>query len=196
MERIKAWDRRAAVDSVAYTYIHYWGKAYQDMYGRSFRRFLAYSRKDIDLDSLEEQKMALAALEKALAAIEKRFSKREVPWGDINVVIRGGTFSMDGEPLYGVLHPDEGIEREDGRIECNDGWGHLMIVMEGEPKQIWTLLPYGQSEHPGSRHYNDQARLHSRRQVKPFRLTPAEIGAHTESVWGNPDRIKRWVKLE
>jgi hypothetical protein len=30
-----------------------------------------------------------------------------VRWGDINVVVRGGKFLMDGTGLYDVLHPDE-----------------------------------------------------------------------------------------
>ncbi len=33
-----------------------------------------------------------------------------------------------------------------------------MIVMEGEPKEIWSLLPYGESEDPSSPHYNDQTK--------------------------------------
>ena len=97
---------------------------------------------------------------------------------------------MDGTDLYGVLHPDEGVPQDNGQIYCNDGWGHLMIVMEGDPKQAWTLLPYGESEHPSSPHYNDLAKLHSQRQAKRFWFTPAEILAHTESVWGNRNRIK------
>jgi acyl-homoserine lactone acylase PvdQ len=97
---------------------------------------------------------------------------------------------MDGSGLYAMLHPDEGEERDDGRIYCNDGWGHLMAVMEGEPKQVWTLLPYGQSEHPDSPHYNDQARMHSRREAKRFWFTPAEILAHTEAVRGRRDRLR------
>ncbi|MEK7403512.1 MAG: penicillin acylase family protein, partial [Acidobacteriota bacterium] len=97
---------------------------------------------------------------------------------------------------YGVLHPDSGTEQEDGRIHCNDGWGHLLVVMEGEPKEIWSLLPYGQSEDPKSPHYNDQAKLHSRRQAKRFWFAPGEILAHTESVWGNRDRIKALLKAE
>jgi acyl-homoserine lactone acylase PvdQ len=194
LERITAWDRRSGVDSVAYTYVYFWGKAYQKLYARQFRRFLSYSRKKIDLDSPEEQKMALAALKQALEEIEKLFGKSEVRWGEVNVVVRGGTFPMDGEALYGVLHPDEGIEQDNGRIQCDDGWGHLLIVMEGEPKQVWSLLPYGQSEHPTSPHYNDQTKLHSRRQVKRFWLEPAEILEHAESVWGNRDRIKALMK--
>jgi acyl-homoserine-lactone acylase len=45
-------------------------------------------------------------------------------------------------------------------------------------------LPYGESEHPTSPHYNDLAKLHSRRPAKRFWFTPAEIVPHTESVWG------------
>ena len=48
---------------------------------------------------------------------------------------------MDGTGLYDVLHPDDGPEQSNGQIFDNDGWGHLMIVMEGEPKEIWSLLP-------------------------------------------------------
>jgi acyl-homoserine lactone acylase PvdQ len=115
----------------------------------------------------------------------------EVPWGKINLVVRNGRFPLGGEAMYGVLHPDEGVERDNGEIHCNDGWGHLLVVMEGEPKQIWSLLPYGQSEDPRSPHYNDQAKLHSARRVKRFWFTPEEILAHTVSVRGDRDRLRR-----
>ena len=96
---------------------------------------------------------------------------------------------MDGTGLYDVLHPDEGVEQENGEMYCNDGWGDLLIVVEGNPKEIWSLLPYGESEHPTSAHYNDLAKLHSQRQAKRFWFTPAEIVEHTESVWGDRNRI-------
>jgi acyl-homoserine lactone acylase PvdQ len=194
MKRITAWDRRSAVNSVAYTYIHFWGEAYRNLYARQFRRFLNYARRDIDIESPEEQTMALEAMKLALEDIQKQFGKTEVPWGEINVALRGGTFPMDGEALYDVLHRDEGRRQPNGQIHCDDGWGHLLIVMEGEPKQVWSLLPYGQSEHPESPHYNDQTILHSKRRVKRFWLTPAEILAHAESVRGNRDRIKQLMK--
>lgn len=112
-------------------------------------------------------------------------------WGKVNVTIRGETFPMDGNTMYGVLHPDHGVEQENGQIHCNDGWGHLMVVMEGDPKEIWSLLPYGQSQNHASPHYNDQTRLHSRGQMKRFWFTPREILDHTESVWGDRERIRR-----
>ena len=192
VEQLRGWDRCSGVDSVAYTYLHFWGVAYSEMFSPArFARFNAYTRRQIDIGSATEQKDALAALEKAIGHIEKLFGRAEVPWGQVNVVVRGGTFPMDGDAMYGPLHPDEGVEQDDGRIFSNDGWGHLMVVMEGEPKQIWSLVPYGESEDPRSPHFNDQAKLHSRRQAKRFWFTPAEILAHTESVWGDRRRLER-----
>ena len=95
--------------------------------------------------------------------------------------------------MYGVLHPDEGVAQDNGQIHCNDGWGHLLVVIESEPKQSWSLLPYGQSEHTSSAHYNDQAKLHSQRKMKRFWFTPEDIFAHAESVRGERERIKRLI---
>jgi len=195
MRLIDRWDFRSSTGSAAYTYIYFWGKVYQELYSAAhFARFLSPSRLSIDTDSREEQEKALAALKHALARVEKLFGKLEVPWGEVNVTIRRGAFPMDGTPLYGVLHPDQGIEQDDGRIHANDGWGHLLVVMEGEPKQIWSLLPYGQSEDPASPHYNDQARMHSQGRLKRFRFSPQEILDHTKSVWGDRERMNGWLR--
>ncbi len=191
LELVKGWDRRSAEDSVAYPYVYYWGRAYQELVSESkFSRFIHYDRRKIDIDSAEEQDAARRAFDEAVARTGKQFGKSEVRWGDINVVVRGGKFPMDGTGLYDVLHPDEGVEQENGQMYCNDGWGDLLIVVEGNPKEIWSLLPYGESEHPSSAHYNDLAKLHSQRQAKRFWFTPEEILAHTESVWGDRNRLQ------
>jgi acyl-homoserine lactone acylase PvdQ len=193
VEVLRGWDLCSRADSCASTYLYFWGKCYKALYSNAkFDRFVAYDRKRIDVHSRKEQRMALTALVAALDLIQKRFGKTEVPWGDINVVARGGTFPLGGlDNTYGALHWDAGDEQPDGRIHCNDGWGHLMIVMEGQPKEVWSLLPLGQSENPASPHYNDQAKLHSQRKVKRFWLTSKEILANTESVWGDPERIQK-----
>ncbi len=194
MQRIRAWDRRSSAASTAFTYVYYWAKAYHDLFGNAkYERFNAYDRrKAVDINSAEEQEMAWKALKEGVARIQKKFGKPEVVWGEINVVVRGGTFPMDGaSEMFGMLHPDEGPEQENGQIYCNDGWGHLLVVMEGQPKQVWSLLPYGESEDTRSPHFNDQAKLHSQRTAKRFWLTPAEILAHTESVWGDRTHLER-----
>jgi len=194
VEVLKNWDRRSATDSLAQTYLYFWAQAYRDQFSASkLGRFLAYERYKIDLDSPEEQRTALAALGDAISRIRQYFHKAEVPWGEVNVVERGGTFPMDGAGLFDVLHPDDGPQQEDGTIHCDDGWGHLLVVEEGAPKKAWSLLPYGESEDPASPHFNDMAKLHSQRKMKPLWLTPEDILAHTESVWGDKDRLKKSV---
>jgi acyl-homoserine-lactone acylase len=192
LESLKAWDRRSSEDSVAYTYVYFWGRAYQDLFTEDlFSRFLDSSRKGIKIQSREEQQLARTAFEEGLARIEKHFGKAEVRWGEVNVVIRGGTFPVDGTGLYDVLHPDKGQEQDSGQVYNDDGWGHLMVVMEGNPKEVWSLLPYGESEAPASKHYSDQAKLHSQQQLKRFWFTPSEILDHVESVRGDASRLRR-----
>lgn len=199
LAELQKWDRRSAVDSRASTYLYYWAKSYKEAQGEAkYARFLAYERGSIDIHASEEQEAAWKALVEGMELLEKKFGTLDVPWGKINVVVRNGVFPMDGTSveLFGVLHPDEGPEQDDGRIFCNDGWGHLMIVVEADaagtkPKQIWSLLPYGESEHPDSAHYNDLAKLHSQGGVKPFPFGAAEILASCESVHGEKNRIQR-----
>lgn len=189
---LQAWDRRSHKDSIAYAYLHSWARAYAELYGAAaVGRFSSYDRRKIDIGAPQEQERALKALTQALAMLASKYGKQEVRWGEINVVSRGGEFPLSGTGAFGVLHPDAGEEREDGRIHANDGWGHLLVVMEGDPKEIWSLLPYGQSEDPRSPHYNDQARLHSDGKAKRFWFRAEDILAHTKSVWGEEGRLKR-----
>jgi acyl-homoserine-lactone acylase len=201
LEELKRWNRRSAANSLATTYLYYWANSYKSEQGEAkYARFLSYDRGKIDIHSNREKAAAWDAFVDGIELLEKKFGTLEVPWGRINVVVRNGVFPMDGTSveLFGVLHPDEGPEQADGRIFCNNAWGHLMIVVEpdaerGKPKQIWSLLPYGESEHTDSPHYNDLAKLHSQHQVKPFWFSPQEILAHTESVHGQKSRIQRMI---
>jgi acyl-homoserine-lactone acylase len=191
LDVLKTWNHRSAADSVAYTYIYFWGVAYGETFSeKSFARFTGNWRRNIKIDSADEQERARRALEVALDRMQKKFGKTEIPWGDLNFVDRGGIFPVSGTGLYDVLHPDDGPMSEDGKIHDNNGWGHAMVVVEGNPKVIWSLVPYGESEDPASRHYNDQTKLHSENQMKRFWFTPEEILAHTESVLGDQRRLR------
>ena len=97
----------------------------------------SYERGKIDIHSSREQDAAWHAFVEGMELLEKKFGTLDVPWGKINVVVRNGVFPMDGTSveLFGVLHPDEGPEQADGRIFCNDAWGHLMIVVEPDAER-------------------------------------------------------------
>lgn len=191
IELLRGWNRRSSPDSTAYTYVHYFAEAYAKLLRpAAFDRFSRFDRNRIDIHSRFEQYIAWWAFERAVRRAEESYGKRDVPWGEVNGVLRGSWLPVDGTSDFDVLHPDKGVAQSDGRVYCDDGWGNIMIVDESTPKQIWTLLPFGESEDPQSRHFADQARLHSSGRLKRFWFTPAEILANTESVWGDRQRLR------
>jgi acyl-homoserine-lactone acylase len=191
-EELRSWNRRSSEDSSAFTYLVYWAKAYEQMCSRAaLARFTSYHRNAVDLESVKEQNSAWQALERAVLTVQEKFGRQGVKWGEINGVVRGGRYPLGGTSVLDVLHPDAGTEGADGRIQCDDRWGHLMVVMEGEPKEVWSLLPYDESEDPKSPHHNDQAKLHSQERPKRFWFSADDIVQHTESTWGDRDRIGR-----
>ena len=73
---------------------------------------VAVNRRNINI--LVEQRRARQALEAALERLQRmqrRFGKTEVPWVQVNVTIRGGTFPMDGTGLFDVVHPAKATDR-------------------------------------------------------------------------------------
>ena len=56
LEQLRSWDRRSAANSVAFTYLYFWGKAYEDLYSRaSFERFNLTVRRGVHIESWVEQ---------------------------------------------------------------------------------------------------------------------------------------------
>ena len=58
----------------------------------------------------------------------------------------------------------------------------LRLVVFTDPIQSWTLHVFGQSGHPDSPHYVDQARLSSQRRLKPVYFEKDELMRHTTRV--------------
>ena len=103
---------------------------------------------------------------------------------------------MDGTGLYDVLHPDDGPEQSNGQIFVQRRMGPPDDRYGRRAKgNLEPVSPYGESEDPSSPHYNDQTKLHSQREIKRFWFSPQEIRDHTESVWGDPDRLSRHFKF-
>ena len=60
VETLRDWDRHSRAESVAFTYLYFWGKCYKELYSEAkFNRFKAYNRGCIDLSSRKEQRRAL-----------------------------------------------------------------------------------------------------------------------------------------
>jgi len=75
-------------------------------------------------------------------------------------------------------------------------WGRggqtsTQVIVLSKPIRSWTYVPIGQSDHPDSPHYRDQAeKLFSARKLKPTWWLPQDLAGHIESrvvLTGGPD---------
>ncbi|MEI8210933.1 MAG: penicillin acylase family protein [Planctomycetota bacterium] len=150
----------------------------------------------------ESRQKLIELLQSTLQSLSEKYGTWDVPWGRVHVVGRGGQYypvsgadynSGDKEGNFSETLLDvKCIEPKDqpGLQVANSG-SMAMILMFFDPEssagpasvRSFTCTPWGQSMHPQSQHYVDQAReLYSRRRMKPTWWQISELQSHTEST--------------
>jgi acyl-homoserine-lactone acylase len=169
---LRSWDQVARNDSVAATLFVRWEEA---------RRAGAADPS--------------AALARVKADLEAAFGTWRVPWGDVNRLQRihtSGTqeqFSDDrpsvpvpGAPTFtGTIftfgtRTVPGQKRRYGTV----GDTYVAVVEFGKRPQARSLLVFGESADPASKHYFDQAPLYSRGEFKPAWFELRDVKKHVE----------------
>jgi acyl-homoserine-lactone acylase len=128
---------------------------------------------------------ALSILEKAAEILTEEGHALDVAWGDV-LTISHGKYSfpavggpgdpmgiISAIPLKPALRPFiKGGALPANRIE-NEGGETFVMVAQFTPEGVegGSLVSYGQSSHPDSKHFGDQVELVSRRQLRPFKIT-------------------------
>ena len=182
IEALIAWDRRGSVDSVATT-------------------LFALSAESIEMARRtgEEPPGWLDALEATVEQLQADWESWEVPWGDINrhqrtaVGREVATFDDDAPSLpapsaaggavgtifsYFAQRP-EGLKKRYGVA----GHAYVSVVEFGQPVTGLSVIPFGQSGDPLSRHYLDQAPLFLRGEFKPAWRNLNDIKANLERAY-------------
>lgn len=176
VEELAEWDHYGRLDSIAMT-----------LYVRWAEKNFANSRRD-PLEILEEVK----------SDQEKLFGTWQVKWGDVNrsqrihtsgelerfsdskpsVPIAGGPGTV-GIVFNFYTRPIEGQKMRYGVA----GHSFAGVVEFGPKVRARTLLTFGNSADPKSKHYFDQAQLYSRQTYKPAWYTLEEIKANSARVY-------------
>jgi len=126
--------------------------------------------------------MLMNAFIEAVNTLMTNFGRVDMPWGDVNRLIRGDVdLPIGGGP--DILHATYGALQEDGRLKITDGDSYVMLVIWDKDGNVsaMSVHQFGSNTlHEDSLHYADQAPLMANRQLKPVWYDEAEIRANLE----------------
>lgn len=166
---LRAWDNWASLESVGTLLFLIWKARFDPLLAQ------IPQKRDIFV----REKVALEALQQAVAYMIATYGRLDVPWGQVHYLKRGDrTFPMSGAPFgTEALHQTLTRIEADGTMVIVGGSAFGMVVSLVRPVQSWSVLAYGNSEDPESPHYDDQADLQHRNTFKKTVFTTGDLQA-------------------
>ncbi len=181
-ELIANWNRRCEADSTGAVAYRYWKEAF----GEEVKKL---DRAGFPPPASITDPMLLAKLEEAGAKLLADFGRIDVAYGDVYRLGRkgtdrtwpasGGSAPNIATPRAISFEPIPGTKKFLG----HGGQTSTQVVLLTKPPKSWTLLPLGESDHPNSPHFDDQAeKIFSKNRMKPtYFLDKEELLKHVES---------------
>ena len=123
---------------------------------------------------------AVLALKSAVDTMVARRWPLDGTWGEIHRVIRGDVNEpVVGCPAFlGCFRVLSYEPSDDDRLQANRGDAWVLAVEFGDQRPTArSVLAYGQSSRPDSPHFDDQAAMFARGELKPVAWTDEEIAA-------------------
>lgn len=181
-ELIVNWSRRCEAENTGAIAYLYWKQAFGDDVKLADRAGMPPPEGVTD-------EMLLEKLKQAAGKLQEDFGRFDVAYGEVYRVgrrgtgktwpVSGGSVTQIATPRAIGFEPIEGTKQFLGR----GGQTSTQVVLLTNPPKSWSVLPLGESDHPDSAHYDDQARrLFSKGTLKPtYFLDKGALIRHVES---------------
>ncbi len=184
---LRAWDDRWSAASEATSLAVYWGQ-------ELWQKVSASSANQLTLTTPSQQLAALAA---ASARLATDFGTWRVPWGDINRFQRTSDDIVanfdDAAPSIPVpftsaqwgslasfgAHTDPGTKRMYG----TSGNSFVAVVEFGPHVRARAVTAGGESGHPGTAHFSDEAERYASGNLRDVYFEPSQLVGHTERTY-------------
>jgi acyl-homoserine-lactone acylase len=114
-------------------------------------------------------------LKEAKAYMLKHFGTTEIRLGDFQKLVRG-----DKElPIYGlpdVITAMRGKAYKNGRVKINHGETYIGLIRFSPDKTtVRSVVPYGSSNHPYSKHFDDQMEMYQHFKTKQMSFERSDV---------------------
>jgi len=192
---LKAWDRRWAADSAATSLAVFWGEALWAPSAAPARE-AGLSVWDWMADRATDAQR-IDALASAVDRLTQDFGSWKVAWGEINRFQRndGAIQQKFDDAKSSIPVPftsaqwgslaSFGAKRWPGTKRYYGTLGNSFVAtVEFGPKvKAWAVTAGGESGHPESRHFKDQAERYAAGDLRPVYFYPEDLKGHVERVY-------------
>lgn len=174
------WDRTASAESRGGVLFARWLDEYQERVDSAYAIPWTPERPTETPSGVAAPGPAISALYHVIGDMRSAGTPLDVAWGDVHRVVRGEVdVPVSGcEGGMGCFRTLSFEATPDGRQVANRGDGWVFVVELGGPEPVGrTVLAYGQSNRADSPHYDDQAEMFARGEMKEILWTDADIEA-------------------
>ncbi|UCF18584.1 MAG: penicillin acylase family protein [Gemmatimonadota bacterium] len=191
IDLIASWDNTVAPDSRGGVLFEIWFRRYLrgdqpdesfdfgDAWDAAFQNPWSTDEPTNTPRGLSDPQRAAVAFAWAVQETKKRFGSWDVSWGDVHRIRMGDLDIPVGgcSGLLGCFRVMWFEEAEDGKLTAAGGDGWVLAVEFGKQPRAFSVLAYGQSSKEESPHFNDQAEMFARHELKRVAFTEHEIEA-------------------
>jgi len=193
---LRGWDDRWSASSVAQTLAMTWGALLRKSLKAPADEPSNKKMMRLERDTSADDK--LRALDAAVTSLTEDFGRWQVPWGELNRAqrisneIANPPYSDSAPSIpvpfadasYGSLASIRSLPRPGTKRWYGDYGNSFVAVVEFGPRvRARAVTAGGESGHPGSPHFNDEAQRYASGDLRDVYFYPDELKGHTERTY-------------